>query len=75
MVRKTEAIGKVVFYLGEYMKQGHRRLIKHGGSVGITLPQKFLKEKGWKAGDKVAVVFDDVAVIVKPVGRVERVAF
>ena len=48
------------------MKQGKRRLIRHGGSIGITLPSQFLKEKGWKVGDKVAVVFDDVAVIVRP---------
>jgi antitoxin component of MazEF toxin-antitoxin module len=50
---------------------GNRRLIPIGGSVGITLPKSFLKKKGWKAGDKVGLVFDDVAVIVRPAFKEE----
>lgn len=42
------------------MKQGHRKLIKHGGSVGITFPSKFLKESQLKVGDEVAVVFNNI---------------
>jgi len=49
------------------MKTGTRRLIRHGGSIGITLPASFLKESQLKVGDKMAVVFDDVLFYVKPV--------
>lgn len=49
------------------MKQGHRRLIRLGSSVGITLSAGFLKEKGWKVGDKVAIIYNDIAVIVRPI--------
>lgn len=50
----------------EKPESGNRRLIQHGGSVGITLPKSWLDKKGWKVGDKVGLVFDDVAVIVRP---------
>lgn len=50
----------------ENTKSGNRRLIAIGGSIGLTLPKRFLKKKGWKAGDRVGLVFDDVAVIVRP---------
>ena len=55
-----------LFFMEEVMKQGRRRLIRHGGSVGITFPVKFLKDSQLKVGDKVAVVFDNILVIVKP---------
>jgi antitoxin component of MazEF toxin-antitoxin module len=45
---------------------GNRRLIPIGGSIGVTLPAKFLRDKGWKAGDRVGIVFDDIAVIIRP---------
>jgi antitoxin component of MazEF toxin-antitoxin module len=48
-------------------KVSTRKLITVGGSVGITLPAKFLKESNMRKGDKVSVVFDDVVVVVKPV--------
>ena len=50
----------------EKTKSGNRRLIPIGGSIGITLPKRFLQAKGWKAGDKVGLVLGDVAVIVRP---------
>ena len=53
-------------------KSGTRRLIRHGGSVGITLPPSHLKRMGWKVGDKVGLVFDDVLVIIKPVIKKEE---
>ena len=49
------------------MKQGYRNLIRIGGSTGLTLSKHFLKERGWQAGDRVAIVYDNVAVIVGPV--------
>lgn len=49
----------------EKTKSGNRRLIAIGGSVGVTLPCSFLKAKGWKAGDRVSLVYDDITVIVR----------
>lgn len=49
----------------EKAKTGNRRLISIGGSIGVTLPMSFLKEKGWKPGDRVSLVFDDIAVIIR----------
>jgi len=40
-------------------------LIRIGGSLGLTLPHKFLKEKSWKAGDRISLVYDDIAVIIR----------
>ena len=45
---------------------GTRKLIPIGGSVGLTLPKTFLKERGWKAGDVVGLVFGDLVIIVRP---------
>ena len=56
----------------EHPKIGNRRLIKIGSSVGITLPQNHLKRMGWKVGDKVGLVFDDILVIIKPVLKKEE---
>jgi antitoxin component of MazEF toxin-antitoxin module len=48
-------------------KVSKRKLITVGGSVGITLPAKFLKESQLKVGDQMAVVFDDVLFYLKPI--------
>ena len=56
----------------EKPRQGNRRLIAIGGSVGITLPHRHLKRMGWKAGDRVSLVFNDVLVIVKPTLKKEE---
>jgi antitoxin component of MazEF toxin-antitoxin module len=48
------------------MKQGKRRIIRHGASVGITIPAKFLRDSQLKVGDELAVVFDDVLFYIKP---------
>jgi len=49
------------------MKQKRVKIIRHGGSAGITLPAKYLKESQLKVGDEMAVVFDDVLFYLKPV--------
>lgn len=56
----------------EEPKSGTRRLIRIGGSVGITLPPKHLKRMGWKVGDKIGMVYDDVLVMVKPTLKKEE---
>ena len=50
-------------------KSGNRRLIPIGGSIGITIPASHIKRMGWKKGDKVALVFDDILVIIRPVEK------
>jgi len=49
-----------------------RKLISLGGSTAVTLPKWFLKELGWKKGDIVTLVCDEVAVIVKPTLKREK---
>ena len=49
-----------------------RKLIVVGGSTGITLPVKFLRESQLRVGDIVSVVFDDIVVVVKPVMPKEK---
>lgn len=53
-------------------KSGTRSLIRVGGSIGITLPLPHLKRMGWKVGDKIALVYDDVLVLIKPVSKKEE---
>ena len=48
-------------------KSGNRKLITIGGSIGVTLPKSHIERMGWKAGDKVGLVFDDILVIIRPV--------
>lgn len=49
-----------------------RKLIAVGGSTGVTLPAKYLKESQLKVGDEMAVVFDDVLFYVKPIAPREK---
>ena len=56
----------------EKPKSGNRRLIAIGGSLGVTIPARFIKKSGWKRGDKVGLVFDDVLVVIKPVLKKEE---
>jgi len=48
------------------MKQQKVRIIRHGGSAGITIPAKYMKDSQLKVGDEMAVVFDDVLFYIKP---------
>lgn len=47
-------------------KPVRRKLMKIGGSVGITFPKNYLDTTELKAGDEVGLVFDEILVIVKP---------
>lgn len=49
------------------MIQGRRRLIRVGGSVGITLPHRFLKQSQLEVGDQLIITFDDMMFAIKPV--------
>ena len=49
----------------EKAKTGNRRLIPVGGSIGLTLPRNFLREKGWQAGDRVNIVYDDIVLVIR----------
>jgi len=42
-----------------------KKIIKIGGSLGITLPIKFCKHTGLEQGDKVGVIFDH-ELLLKP---------
>ena len=56
----------------EKPKSGNRRLIPIGGSLGVTIPARFIKKSGWKRGDRVSLVCDDVVVVVKPTLKKEE---
>jgi len=49
---------------------GARRLVQMGGSVGISLPKKWLDRHGLKPGDDVGVVADAILKIV-PVQEID----
>jgi len=49
------------------MKQKRVKIIRHGGSAGITIPARYLKESQLKVGDELSVTFDDVLFYLKPV--------
>ena len=53
-------------------KHGNRRLIQIGGSLGITIPKYHLERMGWKAGDKISYVVNDVLVYIRPVSIKEN---
>jgi len=42
-----------------------QKLLKIGTSIGVTVPKKYLKERGLKVGD-------EVEVSIKPVQKVEK---
>jgi len=48
------------------MRHTHRRLIKIGGSTGITFPKDFLDQTSLEPGGDAGVVSNDILVIVKP---------
>jgi len=50
----------------EKPKAGNRRLIAIGPSLAVTIPARFIKASGWKRGDRVSVVCDDIVVVIQP---------
>lgn len=43
-----------------------RKVIKVGGSLGMTLPKEFVVKNKLETGDKLGVTFDSILVIVVP---------
>lgn len=54
------------------MIQGRRRLIRVGGSVGITIPYRFLKQSQLRLGDQLIITFNDMMFAIKPTFPRER---
>jgi len=44
----------------------NRKIIRIGGSTGLTLPPTFLRKNNLKVGDVVGLTIDDVIVVVVP---------
>lgn len=56
---------------------GSRRLIPVAVSLAVTVPKRFLQKANWKKGDRVAVIYSEILVIVRHVrkkksGRLKR---
>jgi len=54
------------------IKTGRRRIIRHGGSYGITIPRKFLELSGLKVGDRVGIVYNRVLLVINPNPELEE---
>ena len=60
------------FVFGGMMKYTRRKLVRQGGSIGVTLPAKFLKESRLNVGDTVEMAFNDIVIAVKAAWPEER---